>query len=383
MTDYDSLSNEELRVELLKYGFANIPVTSTTRKVLVRKLKNHLESEKSKTRRDTFHVTKYSSGEDDDGLVVEVSKKKTTNRRATMAAPEMTVSKRNETNGRASPSRKSVSKIPTAVEEKEATRKSSRRTPQKISTEFDSVEETDEEVQLISDTRRKSKSPSLSKTKVVTTSYKNRAPVIVEAEIDEPLYVPDDDEQDEEDDDYLPLTQKFPASTRKASPARPDVKKRQTIAPTTLESTSYVSPKFNRPSLTASYNYSSPITTSNRRTTLATAPVAVSSQNDDALNDSFDADYTSPYLSDFTRRLSRLKAEPLSQKKPVVAVSRTNKDVYYRTGNIAPRGTSSQSPDTLKGSVREVFRSLSSYKKFFLFVCFLLLVIFVLVMFYF
>lgn len=181
MADIESLSNEQLRVELLKYGFANIPVTSTTRKVLVKKLKNHLETEKSKSRRDTFHVTKYSSGEDDDGLAVEVVKKKQVGRRATMAAPEVT-SKRNDANGRSSPARKSAGRnaTPVMVEEKETARKSSRKTPQKSTVEFDSVEETDEDVQVISDNRRrKSKSPSLSKSKVVTTSYKNKTERIV------------------------------------------------------------------------------------------------------------------------------------------------------------------------------------------------------------
>lgn len=365
MADIDTLSNEQLRVELLKYGFANIPVTSTTRKVLVKKLKNHLESEKSKTRRDTFHVTKYSSEEDDeDGLTIETVKKKQSSRRATMAAPE--ISKRNDSNGRASPARKSVNRNPTPVmvEEKELPRKSNRKTPQKSTMEFDSVEETDEEIKAISDIRRrKSKSPALSKSKVVTTSYKKKTETIFEPEVDEPLYVADDEV-------YEPLSQKVPP--RKASPARPDVKKRQTMV-STVES-SYPSPKFNRPSLTASYNYKSPILASNRHTEYA--PVAITQ---DALNDSFETDYNSPYLSDFTRRLSRLKAEPLSQKKQTISVPRA-KDVYYRTGGS---GRAVTAPDTLKGSIREVFRSLSSYKKFFLLICVLLLVIFFLVMFYF
>lgn len=367
MADIETLSNEELRVELLKYGFANIPVTSTTRKVLVRKLKNHLESEKSKTRRETFHLTKFSSEEDDeDGLAVQVVKKKQSSRRATMAAPE--ISKRNDTIGRASPARKSVNRNPTPVmvEEKELTRKSTRKTPQKSTIEFDSVEETDEEVKTISDNRRrKSKSPALSQSKVVTTSYKNKTATIVEPEVDEPLYVP-------EEDDYEPFTQKIPI--RKASPARADVKKRQTIVPTV--EASYSSLKFNRPSLTASYNYKSPILTSDRRTTIAAVATT-----EDALNDSFETDYTSPYLSDFTRRLSRLKAEPLSQKKQVSA-PRT-KDVYYRTGGSGRSTMATAAPDTLKGSIREVFRSLSSYKKLFLLICVLLLIIFFLVMFYF
>lgn len=64
MDDLNLLSNEELKYRLTQFGFANLPVTNTTRKVLIKKLKNHMENEKSKLRRDTSYATRYSSDED-------------------------------------------------------------------------------------------------------------------------------------------------------------------------------------------------------------------------------------------------------------------------------------------------------------------------------
>lgn len=64
MEDLNSLSNEELKYRLTQYGFPNMPVTITTRKVLIKKLKNHMDSEKTKLKRETSYATRYSSDED-------------------------------------------------------------------------------------------------------------------------------------------------------------------------------------------------------------------------------------------------------------------------------------------------------------------------------
>lgn len=64
MEDLNALSNDELRYRLMQFGFPNLPVTSTTRKVLIKKLRNHLENEKSKLKRNTSYATRYSSDED-------------------------------------------------------------------------------------------------------------------------------------------------------------------------------------------------------------------------------------------------------------------------------------------------------------------------------
>lgn len=67
MDNLDLLSDDELRLRLMQYGFQNLPITSNTRKLLVRKLRNHMESEKGKLRRETSYATRYSSGEESDG----------------------------------------------------------------------------------------------------------------------------------------------------------------------------------------------------------------------------------------------------------------------------------------------------------------------------
>lgn len=64
MEDLNQLSNEELKYRLTQFGFANLPVTSTTRKVLIKKLRNQMENEKSKLKRETSYATRYSSDED-------------------------------------------------------------------------------------------------------------------------------------------------------------------------------------------------------------------------------------------------------------------------------------------------------------------------------
>lgn len=64
MEGLNELSNEELQYRLAQFGVPNIPVTSTTRKILVKRLRNLIESEKSKLRRDTEYATRYSSDED-------------------------------------------------------------------------------------------------------------------------------------------------------------------------------------------------------------------------------------------------------------------------------------------------------------------------------
>lgn len=64
MDNLDQLSDDELRRRLLQFGFPNLPVTSTTRKILIKKLRNYMDTERTKLRRETTHATRYSSDED-------------------------------------------------------------------------------------------------------------------------------------------------------------------------------------------------------------------------------------------------------------------------------------------------------------------------------
>lgn len=65
MDNLDRLSDDELRVRLLQYGFANLPITQTTRKTLIKKLRNHLAQTSSNLRQTTSLATRYSSAEED------------------------------------------------------------------------------------------------------------------------------------------------------------------------------------------------------------------------------------------------------------------------------------------------------------------------------
>ncbi|KAL5287504.1 LEMD3 family protein [Megaselia abdita] len=64
MDDLDALTDAQLRQRCVAYGFPNVPVTSTTRKILIKKIRNYLKDEKAKRRRQTSYVTTYSSDED-------------------------------------------------------------------------------------------------------------------------------------------------------------------------------------------------------------------------------------------------------------------------------------------------------------------------------
>lgn len=85
MVDVDKMSDAELRTKLIEYGFPVMPITGTTRKLMVKKLKL-LQESKNKTANDNRRsLGRYSSEEESDTDVR--SSKKDKNRRATMAAP--------------------------------------------------------------------------------------------------------------------------------------------------------------------------------------------------------------------------------------------------------------------------------------------------------
>lgn len=87
MVDIDKLSDAELRTKLLEYGFPVMPVTGTTRKVMVKKLKLLMENRKKLGSQDRKSLGRYSSEEESDTDVKATGRGKS--RRATMAAPAM------------------------------------------------------------------------------------------------------------------------------------------------------------------------------------------------------------------------------------------------------------------------------------------------------
>ncbi|XP_076257147.1 uncharacterized protein LOC143194338 isoform X1 [Rhynchophorus ferrugineus] len=89
MVDVDKLTDAELRTKLLEYGFPVMPITGTTRKVMAKKLKLLLENEKKVASSDGRRsLGRYSSEEESDSDAKSLKKER--NRRATMAAPVST-----------------------------------------------------------------------------------------------------------------------------------------------------------------------------------------------------------------------------------------------------------------------------------------------------
>lgn len=68
MDNFELLSDDQLRLRLLQYGFANLPITQTTRNTLIKKLRNHINSTSNSLRKTTSLVTRYSSGEESDTI---------------------------------------------------------------------------------------------------------------------------------------------------------------------------------------------------------------------------------------------------------------------------------------------------------------------------
>lgn len=277
MSELENLSNDELRIELLKFGFANMPVTSTTRKVLLKKLKVAQDLQKSKTRRDTVAVMKASDDEDPE---IRGKKEKTPKRRATVAVVEKTKKVAATTttqNGAHTPP-------------KSQSRRSSRATPSKdkpvvSSSAFSLQDQSDDDVIEIIEpvvTRRsKSKTPTLAKSETVRTStqYIRNIPIVRE----------EDPSTEEEDRSYEVEFQE----------PQPVIQNRRTTALTYSKPTRNLTPTkgiamgLGRTALSTSYNPTFGYTKMD------------SDEYDD--EDPIEA----PYLSSFAKRLSTLRADPL------------------------------------------------------------------------
>lgn len=287
--EIDQLADDELRSRLARYGFPNLPVTDTTRKVLVKKLKNAIENETSKNRRETVAVSKFSSDEEPEKESAAKGRgAKTPSRRATVAVTEKSsVKKLNGatlTNERA--------ETPT----KTPSRRTSRATPAKqgptavaVST---LVEDSDDDVIEIPAKRRstsRTTTPTLGKSDTVRTSYKTSVDVVEENEdssnVDEPSI----------EEESQPPRKPSPVFAQTAS-------RRKTFTTSTSSYSTNLPekpspPKFGKSSLTTSYT---------RRGTYSFT------QPEDDEEESMELNETNtPYLSNFAKRLSTLRAEPL------------------------------------------------------------------------
>lgn len=289
MENLDLLSDDQLRVRLQQYGFANLPVTDTTRKVLVKKLRIAIEGQSTKTRRDTVAVAKFSSDEEQDKEqnARGSKKEKTTNRRATIAAAaseKVKVPVVLSFNG-------GLNNV--AVDSPGKTsRRSSRATPSKdkptvptttfITTTLE--EDTDEDIIEVPVTTRRSRTPSLGKSETVRTSYKTTNDL--ERSFVEENHIFDDEEDDEDEQIIAPVVTKTTVRRKTYTSSA------STLPPLKVQEKSTPS-KFGRASLTTSYN-----PRGNYKDKEDEEPLEINETN-------------TPYLSNFAKRLSHLRAEPL------------------------------------------------------------------------
>ncbi|XP_055687575.1 otefin-like [Lutzomyia longipalpis] len=306
----EALSNDELRHQMSILGLPKVPITDTTRKVLIKRIRNHLKEAKTKTRRETVAVVKYSSDEDV-ASEPEVAKGKT-NRRATLAAPVAAPKVPEKVSAQVKPQRRSGRITPTQVSLVDVP------PPAKIAMSpvvshiiEDSDEEADEILTQFPPARRsKSKSPSLSRSDVVTTSYKQ----VIESVKESP-----EEEEEAMDVDVPPRPPSRPSQAYyRPSPSYKlldsGLENRRTIGG--FSGTRYSS-------YTPSYE--------SRYSTLSTQY----SQKRDAQEEQ-DEQLETPYLSDFTRRLSQLKAHRLDAAAPVYrADSSTTKPTNSISASIA------------------------------------------------
>ncbi|XP_055320711.1 otefin [Sitodiplosis mosellana] len=302
MDNFEALSNNELREQLKSHNIGNFPVTDTTRNALIKKLRNALNvpTKPAKGRRETVNVVKHSSAEESAESDAELKKinkpKAVSNRRATIAA---TASK--PVNGVV------IDKVPAKVapvRSKSPGRKSVP-PPEPISyfadaSDDDLVAAAEEaEKQTRRKTTRTSPSPSLTKSSVVTTSYKHTIPPLIEQNDD--VILLNDNSDAEYSSDLLEKIRKPSTPTTKIFASADNRRKTLQVGPSI--STNFASFK-------SSEKPVEDTTGLKRRYTTYASPLhdthGLEESNEDILKK-----VETPFLSDFTRRLAQLKAEQL------------------------------------------------------------------------
>lgn len=214
--NFEKMSNDELRQQMEGFGLPKVPITASTRNILIKRLQNHLNgggaatgksSPANKSRRETTHVVKYSSDDDSDREAAkEKLKKKMENhknaRRQTIGgaalSPAVAVVAAAIPAPVEKPSRKSMRATPTKTTRESGILPPSK-TIVKTATIPVTIEDSDEEDVILLpkktavDRRSKSKTPTtLGRSDLVTTSYKQ---VVEPVREEEPLELEDDEEE--------------------------------------------------------------------------------------------------------------------------------------------------------------------------------------------
>lgn len=318
--ELSNLTNDQLRSRLLHHGLGNMPVTSTTRDVLLKRLRKTIDGQKSESRRETIHVVKYPTQEEKNDSKPGPASKKAANRRATINATPMTT--------------EDVVPIP----KPKNMRRSGRITPTIIEngysapiaaapSENDIIELDEEPVrETYVRPKRTSRSPSLGKSQTVVTSYKT--------EVAKPTLIVESTEEEEEEEEYsneedtgriYPTLPKNGYNNFTPTKTLSSTLRRTTTHTTNYEPTSY------KPAYAQNYSdeptFKAPLTKPttptylassssglNRRYTTNTYTAKQLSKDYEDESGTEQSDIDAPYLSDFAKRLSQLRPEPLDRK---------------------------------------------------------------------
>lgn len=408
MDSLDDLTNDQIRLQLVEYGLANIPVTTTTRKVQLKRLRAAIEGgappagsgeKTTKNRRETIHVAKVAEKSESDAKPKAATSdngkaKSGSSRRATISATSASAIPVKTNTPIPAESKDAPSKVSSrrtslrASQTREAPEPVAIKPISKIPSIVDVPEESEEDVPFIpisqKRTARQSRSPSLSKSETVVTAFKQ---VLARATpIPEEIVNISDEEEEENDEDFEtsvePELAQYSDFRKQAVEPSKTSYNRSSVGASFANSTTY------KPFVAEDFKSS---TTQRRYTTttssLSQPPVEQRHRTPEksSIGDGGSIEVNTPYLSDFTRRLSKLRAEPLNEERLLrreSAVGLDEDDLYYRTSSqvhgrhqlrkAAPKGTAWSYIKFLVGSFEQ------KYRKYIWPIVFLLLVIFVL-----
>lgn len=389
--NFDDMSNDQLRLKLLEFGLSNMPVTSTTRKVLIKKLRNHISTNgggggAGKARRETIHLTKYSSDEDSEPVSSQpagtkktavTAKKEQTNRRATIASAAGTAAASTKLPKFISASQPTPKVSETLPPEpgSASKRRSGRVTPVKDKDVASSAASTkaapkvpailedsdDDMVPLtqLTQRERKSKSPSLSRAEMLTTSYihqmevtaqKVPEPIEEEMEVDVPEMGKNEQDMDvivlDDDEDSALASVSMPPPQQPPKPAPVKESFSQTTSETRRTFTTATTMTDSRKGKEERvFAEPAPLKYGTTERTLPKptfASPSIRSSMSSAVREETGPKYDptdSPYLSEFTKRLSRLRAEAVQQPGGVSRESPSRRTMFEGSTTSSLRST--------------------------------------------
>lgn len=350
----ESLDNASLRKKCLEFGLPNVPITDTSRKLLIRKLRvamnGEVDDKTKKNRRETIHVTKIPALVDTNAPTAAPATTEEAPKRIPSRLNRRTIAVTSVTSTVDDQSLSSSAKPQVITERRQSGLRTQAENTVPVSQKrktatvlAEEEEEDDDDVILLEAAEqgekeivipRARRSVSLTKTGVVTTSYSQETVAAAPKTVNET--------ESESEYDYTskyanlyepisrPLTQSQPIQTSYGL-SEP----RLTVEPdrflgfqTTSVNRTSIEPDltYNKPSqpsaasryssLGSGYKETINTTTTNRRYTsggygtASGSTTKYSSLYDDQEENDENQPET-PYLSDFARRLERLKAEPL------------------------------------------------------------------------